>query len=239
MLDYLLTGDGDWRTYLIHLLLSLPIILFALSLHETAHGYVASRLGDPTAKSLGRLTLNPIKHLDPIGFICMVLFGFGWANPVPINSRYFKKPRRDMAICALAGPVSNLLAAVCFSVLYGIALVAFNLVAIKIGFPNETAYQLAEHFLIFLYYGISLNVTLAVFNLLPIPPLDGSRILSAFLPARLAYKYLKYERIISIVLMVLLLVGVLSPVISIATDLIINGLMWIPSLILSLLELII
>ena len=236
MLDYLITGDGDWRTYLIHLLLSLPIILFALSLHETAHGYIASKLGDPTAKSLGRLTLNPLKHLDIIGFICMLLFGFGWAHPVPINSRYFKKPRRDMALTALAGPVSNLLAALVFSVLYGIALLGLNIFAAKVGFSNETAAMLAEHFLIFLYYGVSLNVTLAVFNLLPIPPLDGSRIVSAFLPPKLAYKYLKYERIISIVLMVLLLVGVLSPVISIATDLIIDGLMWIPSLILSLLK---
>ena len=239
MLDYLITGGGDWRTYLIHLLLSLPIILFALSLHETAHGYVASRLGDPTAKSLGRLTLNPIKHLDPIGFLCMLLFGFGWARPVPINSRYFKKPRRDMALTSLAGPASNLLAAICFSVLYGVALLGANVIAIKVGFPNETVYQLTEHFLIFLYYGVSLNVTLAVFNLLPIPPLDGSRILSAFLPARIAYKYLKYERIISIALMLLLLFGVLSPVISIATDLIIDGLMWIPNLFLYLLEFII
>lgn len=230
MLDYLLTGDGDWRSYLIHLLLSLPIILFALSLHETAHGYVAAKLGDPTAKSLGRLTLNPIKHLDPIGFLCMVLFGFGWANPVPINSRYFKKPRRDMAFCALAGPVSNLLAAVGFSLLCGIFWFLFTLISVKVGFPNDMTFMLSEHFLIFLYYGVSLNVTLAVFNLLPIPPLDGSRIVSAFLPAKLAYKYLKYERIISIILMVLLLVGVLSPVISIATNFIIDGLMWIPRL---------
>ena len=236
MLDYLITGGGDWRTYVIHLLLSLPIILFALSLHETAHGYVASRLGDPTAKSLGRLTLNPIKHLDPIGFICMLLFGFGWATPVPINSRYFKKPRRDMALCAIAGPVSNLLAAVCFAFLYGAALLVLNLIAVKAGFPNETTRMLAEHFLVFLYYGVALNVTLAVFNLLPIPPLDGSRIISAFLPSRLVYKYLKYERIISIVLMILLLFGVLSPVISFATDLIIDGLMWIPELFMILLE---
>ena len=235
MLDYLITGDGDWRTYVIHLLLSLPIILFALSLHETAHGFVASRLGDPTAKNLGRLTLNPLKHLDPIGFICMLLFGFGWAHPVPINSRYFKKPRRDIALTSIAGPVSNLLAAVCFALFYGIALLLLNVVAVKVGFPNEKTEMLAEHFLIFLYYGISLNVTLAVFNLLPIPPLDGSRIVSAFLPQRLAYFYLKYERIISIVLMVLLLLGVISPVISIATNLIIEGLMWIPRLILMLL----
>ena len=236
MLDYLITGDGDWRSYIIHMLLSLPIILFALSLHETAHGFIAYKLGDPTARSLGRLTLNPLKHLDPIGFICMILFGFGWAHPVPINSRYFKKPRRDMALSALAGPVSNLLAAVAFSVLYGVASLILNVVYYKVGFPNETVLLLAEHFLVFLYYGVSLNVTLAVFNLLPIPPLDGSRIVCAFLPPMWAYKYMKYERIISIVLMVLLLFGVLSPVISIATDFIIGGLMWIPTLIMMLLQ---
>ena len=143
MLDYLITGDGDWRTYAIHLLLSLPIILFALSLHETAHGFVASRLGDPTAKNLGRLTLNPLKHLDPIGFICMLLFGFGWAHPVPINSRYFKKPRRDIALTSLAGPVSNLLAAVCFALLYGIALLLLNVIAAKVGFSDVFAFSRA------------------------------------------------------------------------------------------------
>ncbi len=238
MLDYLLTGDGDWRTYIIHLLLSLPIILFALSLHETAHGYVAYKLGDPTAHSLGRLTMNPLKHLDPIGFICMLLFGFGWANPVPINSRYFKKPRRDMALTALAGPASNILAAVVFSVLYGISLLLLNMILSKVHYTNVTVSYLAECFTVMLYYGISLNVTLAVFNLLPIPPLDGSRIVSAFLPPMLAYKYMKYERIISIVLMVLLLFGVLSPVISIATDFIIGLLLWIPRLILMLLPVI-
>ena len=93
MFRYML-GGGDMQSYLIGMLLSLPIVFLSLSLHETAHGYIAYRLGDPTAKSLGRLTLNPVKHLDPIGFLCMLLAGFGWANPVPVNSRYFKKPRR-------------------------------------------------------------------------------------------------------------------------------------------------
>jgi Zn-dependent protease len=236
MLDYLITGDGDWRSYIIHMLLSLPIILFALSLHETAHGFIAYKLGDPTARSLGRLTLNPLKHLDPIGFICMILFGFGWAHPVPINSRYFKKPRRDMALTAIAGPVSNLLAALVFSVLYGAAALILNVVYYRVGIPNETAMMLAEHFLIFLYYGVSLNVTLAVFNLLPVPPLDGSRIVCAFLPPMWAYKYMKYERIISIALMVLLLFGVVTPIISIATNFIIGILMLIPDLILMLLQ---
>ncbi len=236
MLDFLLTGDGDWKGYIIRLLLSLPIILFALSLHETAHGYVAYKLGDPTARSLGRLTLNPIKHLDPIGFICMLLFGFGWASPVPVNSRYFKKPRRDMALTALAGPVSNLLAAVVFSVLYGIALLLLNIILAKVHQTNVMISYLAECFTLFLYYGVALNVMLAVFNLLPIPPLDGSRIITAFLPPRAAYAYMKYERIIAIVLMVLLLFNTRIPFLSTIADLIINLLMWIPTLILMLLN---
>lgn len=218
MLRHLLISNGDWQTYVIQLLLSLPIVLLALSLHETAHGYAAYKLGDPTANSLGRLTLNPLKHLDPIGFICMLLFGFGWANPVPINTRYFKKPRRDMAITALAGPLSNIALAAVFAVLLRI----FYTVLWNLAFPSETLSQLAFYFLVFLYYGISLNVTLAIFNLLPIPPLDGSRILSAFLPPMVAYKFMKYERVISIVLMILLFVGVLSPVISWLTDIVIK-----------------
>ena len=214
MLEYLLVDGGDWRSYLICLLLSLPIVLLALSVHETAHGYMAYKLGDPTARNLGRLTLNPLKHLDIIGFACMILFGFGWAHPVPINSRYFKKPRRDMALTAVSGPLSNILLSIIFAFLLNL----WSFAMYRISYPNDTAVQLAYYFRVFLYYGVSLNITLAVFNLLPIPPLDGSRIVSAFLPPKIAYKYLKYERIISIVLMVLLFIGVLSPVISIATN---------------------
>jgi len=230
MLDYLITGGGDWRSYIIHLLLSLPIILFALSLHETAHGYIACKLGDPTAKSLGRLSVNPIKHLDPIGFVCMLLFGFGWAKPVPINSRYFRKPRRDMALTALAGPVSNLLAATVFSVLYGMVQTGFVLLMDKGLITTAAVLKFFELFTIFLYYGISLNVTLAVFNLIPIPPLDGSRIICAFLPPMVAYKYMKYERVISIVLMVLLLLTPLSDLIGLVTGFVTALFMFIPEL---------
>ena len=116
MFRYML-GGGDLPSYVIGILLSLPIVFLSLSVHETAHGYAAYRLGDPTARNLGRLTLNPLKHLDPVGFVCMLLAGFGWANPVPINSRYFRKPRRDIAIVGVAGPLSNLLLAVVFLLL--------------------------------------------------------------------------------------------------------------------------
>lgn len=210
MLNYLLTDGSDWRGYIIQLLLSLPIILFALSLHEAAHGYIASRLGDPTAKSLGRLTVNPFKHLDPLGFLCMVLFGFGWAHPVPINSRFFKKPRRDMALTALAGPVSNLLAAAVFAVIYGLGVFLLNLALIKGLIQSATLFTFLRYVTYFLYYGVSLNVTLAVFNLIPIPPLDGSRIICAFLPPKAAFGYMKYERFLSLGLLALLFISPVS-----------------------------
>ena len=105
------------RSTLISYVLILPIILLALSIHETAHGYVASKLGDPTAKSLGRLTLNPLHHIDIFGFLCMLFFHFGWAKPVPVNTRYFKKPRRDMALTSAAGPAANILLALIFAAL--------------------------------------------------------------------------------------------------------------------------
>lgn len=219
MLRYLLTGGGDPKEYILHLLLCIPIIFLSLSLHETAHGYVASKLGDPTAKNLGRLTLNPVKHLDPIGFICMLLMGFGWAKPVPINTRYFKKPRRDMAISAIAGPISNILLAVIFAI--ALRLFYFALPYIIPSAPTEMLLNVLSYTSIFLYYGITLNISLAVFNLLPVPPLDGSRFFYVFLPPKYYFGVMKYENYISIAVMVLLFVGVLDPILSFAR----NGIM--------------
>ena len=210
MLRYLLTTGGDPKEYIIHLLLCLPIVLLSLSLHETAHGYAAYKLGDPTAKNLGRLTLNPMKHLDPIGFLCMLLAGFGWAQPVPINTRHFKKPRRDMAISSAAGPVSNLLLATVFCALFKV----YTLLLPHISVSSELAVNVLYFSYAFLYYGIMLNISLAVFNLLPVPPLDGSRLLYVFLPPKYYFGVMKYERYISLAIMLLLMLGVLSPVIS-------------------------
>lgn len=201
------TGDTESLKWaLASVLLSLPIILLALCVHETAHGYVAKRLGDPTASSLGRLTLNPLKHLDPIGFICMLCFGFGWAKPVPINTRYFKKPRRDMAICAAAGPLSN----IALAFIFGLLLKIFYISTARVAITSLMVYNLLTFAQILLMLGIQLNVTLAVFNLLPIPPLDGSKILYLFLPQKWLYKILQYERYIYFALLGLLLVGVLD-----------------------------
>ncbi|MBQ9085935.1 MAG: site-2 protease family protein [Clostridia bacterium] len=217
MFRYLL-ADGDLTSYVIQFLLSLPIFLLALSLHETAHGYVAYRLGDPTARSMGRLTLNPLKHLDPIGFLCMVFFGFGWANPVPVNARYFKKPRRDMALSSVAGPISNILLAALFTLLLKLSHTGFYYLHVNSGFWAT----MLDFWFIFLILGVKLNAMLAVFNLLPIPPLDGSRILFFFLPQNLAYKLSRYERVITIVLLVALALGVLTPVINFLSDLIVK-----------------
>ena len=222
MFRHILSG-GDMQTYIISILLTLPIILLSLSLHETAHGFAAWRLGDPTARNLGRLTLNPLKHLNPLGFVCMMVAGFGWANPVPVNARYFHKPRRDMALTALAGPVSNLLLALVFLLLLrflglGVLWEQFFLA------ESEFARNMAYFAILFLYYGVSMNVTLAVFNLLPVPPLDGSRILFLLLPPRLYFKIIPYERYIVIAVMLLLLLGPLSALIDFACTWIMRGL---------------
>lgn len=176
---------------LVSYLLSIPGVLLALSVHECAHGYVSYKLGDPTAKNLGRLTLNPIKHIDILGLICMVFFRFGWAKPVPVNARYYKKPRRDMALVAAAGPISNLLMSFIGLFLLYLSYLIYSLTAASpvsfVDLWNGAIYSLPPEtelmsvkvmylvFVFFLQFAL-LNVSLAVFNLLPIPPLDGSRI---------------------------------------------------------------
>ena len=200
---------------LIPYILSLPIVLLALSVHEASHGLAAYKLGDPTARNFGRLTINPAKHIDPLGFLCMVLFHFGWAKPVPVNSRYFKKPRRDMALTAAAGPISNILLSVFFAGLLRLQLLlvggqlrndinaVYTILVNGVGEVSPT-FKIMSVLAYMLYIGVVLNISLAVFNLIPIPPFDGSRILYTFLPVNLYFKVMRYERIIMIVILVLL-----------------------------------
>ncbi len=210
------SGDAEGLKWAVaSVLLALPIIILSLSVHEAMHGYVAYKLGDPTAKSFGRLTLNPLKHLDPIGFLCMLIFGFGFAKPVPINSRYFKKPRRDMALAAAAGPLSNIGLGLIFAIILRLFLL---LPTENIFLSSELGFWAYYFIVIFLQTGIQLNIALAVFNLIPCPPLDGSKILYMFLPPNLYYKALQYERYIYFALLLVLATGVLSPVISFLTD---------------------
>ena len=177
---------------IVRLLLTLPIILCALSFHEAAHGYAAWKMGDPTARNLGRLTLNPLKHLDPVGCLTMLLVGFGWAKPVPINPRYFRDPKKGMAITAVAGPAANLLLGLISVVLLGFFSALYTLVAIRTGegFLLNCVYWLAILFQLSALF----NFVLMVFNLIPIPPFDGSRIAFSFLPPKHYFLIMRYER---------------------------------------------
>ena len=177
--------------------------LIALTAHEYCHGYAAYRLGDPTAKSLGRLTLNPIRHLDPIGALCMILFHFGWAKPVPINPRYFKNPKKGFAIVALAGPAINLILSFLSA---GAYLLLWALVK-DVAFTSELGFNVAKNGLLFLFIFHSLNLGFALFNLIPIPPLDGSRLLSVILPPKQYFGLMRYERYIYFGLLGWLFIG--------------------------------
>lgn len=179
---------------IIELLISLPAVIIALGFHEASHAFMAYKMGDNTAKNLGRLTINPIKHIDPIGFLCLFLVHFGWAKPVPINPRNFKNPKRGTVLVALAGPLSNIALGFVFTLIY-VALGQFGIGATTIG--NLAMQMLAAC--------ISVNLSLGIFNLIPIPPLDGAKIFGGLLPKKLYFWIMDYEQYISIILMILLL----------------------------------
>jgi Zn-dependent protease len=169
-------------------IIRIPVLLFAITIHEYAHGKAAFALGDPTARNAGRLNLNPLKHLDPIGAICLFLFNFGWAKPVPVNVMYFKRIRRDTILMAIAGPMANLVTAF----IAGICLRYFL-------YPSEA-------YLTMLMFMILMNTGLGIFNLLPIPPLDGSHVLENLLPPAMGQRFRYAVRHAPIILMVILLV---------------------------------
>lgn len=185
----------DWWG-LITLLISAVAALMCITLHELSHGLAAWRLGDPTAKNAGRLTLNPIRHLDLLGLLMMVVAKVGWAKPVPVDMRYFKHPKQGMALTALAGPAANFLTA--------LAAVGLSSVIWHVATPGRVS-LLA---LCFLSNMALLGVGMGLFNLIPISPLDGSKILFALLPDRTYYTILKYEKYVMGLLVVLVLLGV-------------------------------
>ncbi|MBR5620010.1 MAG: site-2 protease family protein [Clostridia bacterium] len=196
---------------------SIFVVFCTLPIHEFAHAVVADCLGDPTARRSGRLTLNPFAHLDLWGCLMIVLVGFGYAKPVPVNMRNFKNPKAGMAAVAFAGPLSNLVMAIVFLILRWVFSVYGNS-----DFTLILAY--------FFYYAAYINVSLAVFNLLPIPPLDGSRIATALIPNETYYKIMQYERYIMIGLFVLLLTGVLTRPLALLSGLVMDGLEKLTSL---------
>ena len=209
------------------LLFVIPCVLVALSVHETAHGWIAWKLGDPTAKNLGRLSLNPLKHLDPVGTLCMIFFHFGWARPVPINTRYFKHNRRDTALTALAGPVSNILLAFIGTLLFHIVYTIGNRTDIR----SEFGYNVVVAALTLFNYFRSLNLSLAVFNLIPVPPLDGSRIFLVWLPPKYYFGVMKYERYIQLALMIALWTGIVSLPLGYAVNGVYAAMNWVITLI--------
>ena len=188
-----------------------------MPIHEWAHGFVSTKLGDPTPRWQGRLTLNPIAHIDWMGAAGILLFGIGWAKPVQVNARYYKNPKWGMAIVALAGPLSNIIVAFISYFLYGIICTVF----IKTGIIYEN-YSFLMVLASFFGTVAQINVYLAVFNLIPIPPFDGSRILFTFLPQKYYFKIMQYERYIFIGVLIIIYTGILDLPLSILSSNILN-----------------
>ena len=209
-------GLMDKRTLLVWLLRAL-VMLVAIPVHEAAHALVSDRLGDPTARNMGRLTLNPIAHFDLLGALCMIFTGIGWAKPVPTYASRFKNPKAGMALTAAAGPAANLLVAFVAVLLYKVLYYAL---------PGGVA---VNFLLLFLEYMASINTMLAVFNLLPVPPFDGSRIVTVFLPQHTYFKLMKYERYIFIGVFLLLFLGFLDGPLYLLNNAVWDFLMWATS----------
>ncbi|HAS89424.1 MAG TPA: site-2 protease family protein [Desulfovibrio sp.] len=188
-------------------ILALPFLL-AITCHEAAHGFAAYLLGDPTAKHAGRLTLNPLKHLDPMGTLALVLTRMiGWAKPVPVNPMYFKNPQRDMMIVALAGPAANMTLAVMFSIVVKVIL------SLDVNGLSPLILKILEPSVMIANAGVIINLALCFFNLLPIPPLDGSKILAGFMPREAAFKFMSF-RYGFVIVILLAMLGLLGKVIS-------------------------
>ena len=220
LLSMLLSGNINVSGVIIYILSALAVIFLTQPVHEFAHAWTAVKLGDPTPRYQGRLSVNPFAHIDYFGAACILLLGFGWAKPVQVNMNNFRNPKRDMAITAAAGPISNLIAALVMLVITNL----LNLVLLN------TSLSWAVYITVFFYYIADINVSLAVFNLIPIPPLDGSRLLFAVLPNRQYYKLMRYERYIFYGLLVLIWFGVLDIPLNFLTNAVMSFLSFIAGL---------
>ncbi|MBR5246628.1 MAG: site-2 protease family protein [Clostridia bacterium] len=207
-----LIRGGDFFQLIITFLSRIFVVMCTMPVHEYAHALIATKLGDNTPKYNGRLTLNPLAHISPMGAIMIFLCGFGYAKPVNVNPRNFKDPKKGMALTAIAGPISNLIMGFIAIFISTIFAVIYN--------NNPTTLFLAIYY--FMYFAGVVNVNLAVFNLLPIPPLDGSRILQLLIPAKYYFIFMQYERYVVLIVFILILSGVLSRPISIISNIIIG-----------------
>ena len=202
---------------LISMLVTAAAALLCITVHEAAHAWAANRMGDPTAKERGRLSLNPLRHIDLLGLICMIACGFGWAKPVPVDPRRLRRPKLGMGLTALAGPVSNVLLAIVLFLLNSVTRFIFAYSGYKMGWAYASDFLLACG---------GLSAGLAVFNLFPIPPLDGSKAFFLVLPERAYWGLMRYERYGMLVLMLLLFLGILDGPLQALQSGLVSGLLW-------------
>lgn len=203
---------------LMSIIINVPITLIALTGHEFAHGWVSSKLGDPTPERDGRLTLNPLAHLDVVGTILMILTGFGWAKPVMVDPRYYKDRKKGMALTAIAGPLANLIMAFIAMLIYAVLYYA----VLKMGITAGMLVTFLSQFMIALAVR---NLCFMIFNIIPIPPLDGSKVLGMFLPDRTYYTMLQYERYCMLLIMVLSLSGAFNKIIGTGVSAVMSGIL--------------